>query len=58
MKNAILILSLLIVGTAALAFASEIGGSPRFWVTLAQVGGFIFCIGIIGKILDLWTTKK
>lgn len=58
MKTIILILSLLIAGTAALAFASEIGGSPKFWVTLAQVGGFIFCMGIIGKILDVWIGKN
>lgn len=58
MKTIILILCILFVGTAALAFASEIGGSPKFWVTLAQVGGFIFCIGIIGKILDVWTGKN
>lgn len=45
MKTIILILSLLIAGTAALAFASEIGGSPKFWVTLAQVGALSFVLG-------------
>jgi hypothetical protein len=58
MKNAILILSLIITVAAAIAFANEIEDDPTFWETLAHVSGFIFCIGIIGKILDLWTTGK
>lgn len=58
MKKIILILSLIITVAAVIAFANEIDDNPTFWEALAHVGGFIFCLGIIGKILDLWTTGK
>ena len=58
MKNAILILSLIIIVAAAIAFANEVDDNPTFWEALAHISGFIFCIGIIGKILDSWTGKK
>lgn len=58
MKKIILILSLIITLAAAIAFANEIEDNPTFWEALAHVSGFIFCLGIIGKILDSWTGKK
>jgi len=58
MKNAILILSLIITVAAAIAFANEIDDNPTFWEALAHVSGFVFCLGIIGKILETWTGKK
>ena len=58
MKNAILILSLIITVAAAIAFSNEIEDDPTFWEALAHISGFIFCVGIIGKILDSWTGKK
>lgn len=58
MKKIILILSLIITVAAAIAFANEIEDNPTFWEALAHVSGFIFCLGIIGKILDSWTGKK
>ena len=58
MKNAILILSLIITVAAAIAFANEIDDNPTAWEVLAHVSGFVFCLGIIGKILDSWTGKK
>ena len=58
MKKIILILSLIITLAAAIAFANGIEDDPTFWETLAHISGFIFCIGIIGKILDSWTGKK
>ncbi len=58
MKKIILILSLIITVAAAIAFANEIEDDPTFWETLAHISGFIFCIGIIGKILETWTGKK
>ena len=58
MKKIILILSLIITVAAAIAFANEIEDNPTFWETLAHISGFIFCLGIIGKILDTWTGKK
>ena len=58
MKKIILILSLIITLAAAIAFANEIDDNPTFWETLAHVSGFVFCLGIIGKILDTWTTGK
>lgn len=58
MKKIILILSLIITVAAGIAFANEIDYNPEVWEALAHVGGFIFCLGIIGKILDSWTTKK
>ena len=58
MKNAILILSLIITVAAVIAFANEIEDNPTFWEALAHVSGFVFCLGIIGKILDTWTTGK
>jgi len=58
MKKIILILSLIITVAAAIAFANEIEDDPTFWETLAHISGFIFCVGIIGKILDSWTGKK
>ena len=58
MKNAILTLSLIITLAAAIAFSNEIDDNPTFWETLAHISGFIFCVGIIGKILDSWTGKK
>lgn len=58
MKNAILTISLIITVAAAIAFANEIDDNPTFWETLAHISGFIFCIGIIGKILEIWTGKK
>ena len=58
MKKIILILSLIITVAAAIAFANEIEDNPTFWEALAHVSGFIFCVGIIGKILDSWTGKK
>ena len=58
MKNAILILSLIITVAAAIAFANEVDDNPTFWEALAHMSGFVFCLGIIGKILDSWTGKK
>lgn len=58
MKKIVLILSLMITVAAAIAFANEVDDNPTFWEALAHVSGFIFCIGIIGKILDSWATKK
>lgn len=51
-------MSLIITVAAAIAFANEIEDNPTFWVALAHVSGFVFCLGIIGKILDSWTGKK
>jgi hypothetical protein len=58
MKKIILILSLIITVAATIAFANEIEDDPTFWETLAHISGFIFCLGIIGKILETWTGKK
>ena len=58
MKKIILILSLIITVAAAIAFSNEIEDDPTFWEALAHISGFIFCVGIIGKILDSWTGKK
>ena len=58
MKKIILTLSLIITVAAAIAFANEIDDNPTVWEALAHISGFIFCIGIIGKILDTWTTGK
>jgi hypothetical protein len=58
MKKIILILSLIITVAAVIAFANEIDDNPTFWEALAHVSGFVFCLGIIGKILDSWTGKK
>jgi hypothetical protein len=58
MKKIILTLLLIITVAAAIVFANEIDDNPTFWETLAHVSGFIFCIGIIGKILETWTGKK
>jgi len=58
MKKIILTLSLIITVAAVIAFANEIDDNPTFWEALAHISGFIFCAGIIGKILDLWTGKK
>jgi hypothetical protein len=58
MKKIILILSLIITVAAAIAFANEIDDNPTFWEALAHVSGFVFCLGIIGKILETWTGKK
>lgn len=58
MKKIILTISLIITLAAAIAFANEIEDNPTFWESLAHISGFIFCIGIIGKILDSWTTGK
>jgi len=58
MKKIILILSLIITLAAAIAFSNEIEDDPTFWEALAHISGFIFCVGIIGKILDSWTGKK
>jgi hypothetical protein len=58
MKKIILTLSLIITVAAAIAFANEIDDNPTFWEALAHISGFIFCAGIIGKILDSWTGKK
>jgi len=43
---------------AVIAFANEIEVDPTFGEGLAHISIFIFCIVIIGKILDLWTTGK
>lgn len=58
MKKIVLILSLMITVAAAIAFANEVDDNPTFWEALAHISGFIFCVGIIGKILDSWATKK
>ena len=58
MKKIILILALIITVAAAIAFANEVDDNPTFWEALAHISGFIFCVGIIGKILDTWTGKK
>lgn len=58
MKKIVLTLSLIITVAAAIAFANEVDDNPTFWEALAHISGFIFCAGIIGKILDLWTGKK
>jgi len=58
MKKIILTLSLIITLAAAIAFANEIEDNPTFWEALAHVSGFVFCLGIIGKILETWTGKK
>ena len=58
MKKIILTLSLIITVAAAIAFANEIDDNPTAWEALAHISGFIFCIGIIGKILESWTGKK
>jgi len=58
MKKTILTLSLIITLAAAIAFANEIEDNPTAWEALAHISGFIFCIGIIGKILETWTTGK
>jgi len=58
MKKIILTLSLIITVAAAIAFSNEIEDDPTFWEALAHISGFIFCLGIIGKILDSWTGKK
>jgi hypothetical protein len=58
MKKIILTLSLIITVAAAIAFSNEIEDDPTFWEALAHISGFIFCVGIIGKILDSWTGKK
>lgn len=58
MKKIILTISLILTLAAAIAFANEIEDNPTFWEALAHVSGFIFCIGIIGKILETWTGKK
>lgn len=48
----------MITVAAAIAFANEVDDNPTFWEALAHISGFIFCVGIIGKILDSWATKK
>ena len=58
MKKIVLTLSLIITVAAAIAFANEVDDNPTFWEALAHIAGFIFCAGIIGKILDSWATKK
>ena len=58
MKKIILTLSLIITVAAVIAFANEIEDNPTAWEVLAHVSGFVFCLGIIGKILDTWTTGK
>ncbi len=58
MKKIILAISLMITVAAVIAFANEIDDNPTFWEALAHVSGFVFCLGIIGKILDTWTTGK
>ena len=58
MKKIILTISLIVTVAAVIAFANEIDDNPTFWESLAHISGFIFCIGIIGKILDSWTGKK
>jgi hypothetical protein len=58
MKKIVLTLSLIITVAAAIAFANEVDDNPTFWEALAHISGFIFCVGIIGKILDSWTGKK
>ena len=58
MKKIILILSLIITVAAVIAFANEIDDNPTALEALAHVSGFVFCLGIIGKILETWTGKK
>lgn len=58
MKKIILTISLIVTVAAVIAFANEVDDNPTFWEALAHISGFIFCVGIIGKILDSWATKK